>query len=112
MEHSHTIGAKDGKHITQKAPKYSSTVYHNYKLFFIIIHLALVDVNYKFLKVDAGANGSTSDRAVFSSEASCQWGTVVFLFPLLVVAGRLAREAGRLAWGAEVVASSITWVST
>jgi len=61
-----TIGAIDGKHIALKAPPNTGTVYHNYKGFFSIILLALVDADYKFLWVDVGANGSTSDCAVYN----------------------------------------------
>ena len=63
----HTIGAIDGKHIAIKAPRNSGTLYHNYKGFFSIISLALIDADYKFTWADIGANGSTSDCAVFNA---------------------------------------------
>jgi len=63
----HACGALDGKHIAIKAPPKSGTVYHNYKGFFSIILLGLVDAEYKFIWIDVGANGSTSDCAVFNS---------------------------------------------
>jgi hypothetical protein len=63
----HACGALDGKHIAIKAPAVSGTLYHNYKGFFSIIMLALVDADYKFMWLDIGANGSTSDCAVFNS---------------------------------------------
>lgn len=40
------------------------SIYHNYKVFFSIILLGVVDAAYQFLWVDVGANGSTSDWAV------------------------------------------------
>jgi hypothetical protein len=63
----HCLGAIDGKHIAIKRPRLSSTLYHNYKGFFSIILLAVVDADYKFIWAVVGANGSTSDCAVFNA---------------------------------------------
>jgi hypothetical protein len=62
----HALGAIDGKHIALKKPKNSGSLYFNYKGFFSIIMLALVDADYKFLWVEVGTPGSTSDAAVFN----------------------------------------------
>ena len=48
------IGAADGKHISVLHPFGSGTAYYNYKCYFSIVLLALVDFNYKFLFVDVG----------------------------------------------------------
>ena len=80
----HTLGAIDGKHIAMKSPTNSGTVYHNYKGFFSLILLGLVDADYKFLWVDVGANGSTSDCAVFNQsnlKASLENGTLLIPAP-------------------------------
>ena len=63
------IGAIDGKHIAIKAPSNSGSLYHNYKGFFSIILLGVVDADCKFMWADVGANGSTSDCAVFNQSA-------------------------------------------
>ncbi|XP_048481249.1 uncharacterized protein LOC125489424 [Plutella xylostella] len=61
----HTIGALDGKHINIQAPFRSGTEYFNYKKFFSIVLLALVDANYNFMYVNIGSQGRISDGGVY-----------------------------------------------
>ena len=63
----HALGALDGKHVALKKPKNSGALYHNYKGFFSIVMLALVDGQYKFRWVDAGTEGSCSDGQIFNA---------------------------------------------
>ena len=63
----HTCGAIDGKHVRIKKPKNSGSLFYNYKGFFSLILLALVDANYKFIWVSVGANGSASDAQLFNN---------------------------------------------
>lgn len=62
----HCIGAIDGKHIRLRNPALGGTYYYNYKKFFSIVLLAIVDSAYKFLYVDVGAIGSESDGGIFA----------------------------------------------
>ena len=62
----HAIGALDGKHIAIKKPKKSGSEYFNYKGYFSLVLLALVDVDYKFLWVNMEASGSSSDAQNFN----------------------------------------------
>ena len=62
----HTLGAVDGKHIRIRNPPGAGTHYFNYKKYFSIILMAVVDAEYKFLYIDVGAIGSESDGGVFA----------------------------------------------
>ena len=50
-----------------KKPKNTGALYHNYKGFFSIVMLALVDWQYKCRWVDAGTTGSCSDAQIFNA---------------------------------------------
>ena len=56
----------DGKHISIRNPKNGGSLYYNYKGYYSLIMLTLVDADYKFLWIDVGANGTTSDCFVFN----------------------------------------------
>ena len=62
----HACGALDGKHIAIKKPKKSGSSYFNYKGFFSIVLMGLVDADYKFLWANVGAEGVASDAGVFN----------------------------------------------
>ena len=61
----HALGALDGRHIPIRCPQEGGSLFRNYKGFHSIVLLALVDGDAKFLWVDMGAAGSTSDDQIF-----------------------------------------------
>ena len=69
MEFPNCIGALDGQHIRLKTPKKSGSLFYNYKSFFSIVLLALVNSNYKFIYSDVGSNGRASDVGVYRNSS-------------------------------------------
>lgn len=62
----HTLGALDGKHIACKCPPSSGSTYFNYKKYFSVVLLALVNSDYKFIWADIGGRGSACDAQLWN----------------------------------------------
>ena len=87
----YALGALDGKHVALKKPKNSGALYHNYKGFFSIVMLALVDGQYKFRWVDVGTAGSCSDAQIFNAcqlKRRIEDGRIGFPDPAPITQGR------------------------
>uniref|UniRef100_A0A1X7U0M5 DDE Tnp4 domain-containing protein n=1 Tax=Amphimedon queenslandica TaxID=400682 RepID=A0A1X7U0M5_AMPQE len=57
LSFNNCIGTLDGKHIKFKPPHNSGSDYNNYKLFFSLLFVAIVDKDYRFIYNDIGCNG-------------------------------------------------------
>ncbi|XP_077288677.1 uncharacterized protein LOC143913039 [Arctopsyche grandis] len=58
------IGSLDGKHIEIIKPRMSGPSYYNYKGFYSIVLMALVNARKEFIMIDVGTNGKISDGGV------------------------------------------------
>ena len=62
----HAVGALDSKQLAIRKPWKSGSEYFNYKGYVFLVLLAFVDAEYKFLWVNVGASGSSSDAQIFN----------------------------------------------
>ena len=62
----HAVGAIYETHVTMKKPKKSGSDYYNYKGFFSLVLLALVNTEYRIFWIDVGSSGSSSDAQIFN----------------------------------------------
>ena len=65
----HCLGELDGNHHKTSQPPHSGSLFFNYKKFFGIILLGLVNANYEFIWLDIGTNGSCSDAQIFNESS-------------------------------------------
>lgn len=66
------VAAIDGKHVRIMCPNKTGSLFFNYKNYFSIVLLALVDANYKFVIVDIGSYGKEGDAGIFSKSQTGQ----------------------------------------
>jgi len=59
-----SVGAIDGKHVRIKAPAGSGSQFFNYKNYFSVVLLAIVNAKYQFTLVNIGSSGSQSDGGI------------------------------------------------
>lgn len=69
----HAVGALDGKHVACRCPPKTGSQYFNYKGFYSVVLLALVDADYKFLWADLGGCGSASDAQIYNDSELKQY---------------------------------------
>ncbi|XP_041366800.1 putative nuclease HARBI1 [Gigantopelta aegis] len=62
----HAYGALDGKRVAIRKPPKTGTMYYNYKGFFSVVLMAVVDADYKFMWIDVGGFGSQSDAQIYN----------------------------------------------
>ncbi|KAJ8939899.1 hypothetical protein NQ318_023239 [Aromia moschata] len=60
------LAGLDGKHVKIVAPNNTGSLFYNYKNYFSIFLLAMVDANCKFVGIDVGSYGKEGDAGFFN----------------------------------------------
>lgn len=58
------VGTIDGKPVTIQAPSSTGSMYHNYKMSFFIVLLAVDNAHYLLHMLDVGAYGESSNAGI------------------------------------------------
>ncbi len=66
-QYHNCLGAIDGKHVRIQKPPKSGSRYYNYKGFFSLVLMAVVDARYRFIWYSVGAPGSCSDAQIWNN---------------------------------------------
>ena len=93
-----------------KKPKTSGALYQNYKGFFLIVMLALVDGQYKFRWMDVGTAGACSDAQIFNTchlKRKTDDGSIGFPDPAPITQG--GQDVPYFILAAEDLADEILW---
>lgn len=65
----HCLAAMDGEHVKIKCPSNSGSMFFNYKDYFSVVLLALVDAGLRFVVIDVGSYGRESDAAIYKKSS-------------------------------------------
>lgn len=79
----HVLGAVDGKHIRIRNPGAQHGAYYNYKRFYSIILMAMVDADYRFTYFSCGHEGAGGDSTILNNSPlmeSIEQGNDIFFF--------------------------------
>ncbi|XP_052814257.1 uncharacterized protein LOC128241374 [Mya arenaria] len=65
----HCSGALDGKHVACRRPNSSGSTYYNYKGYYSVVSMALVDSDYNFIWTDVCEKGAAPDAQIYNGSA-------------------------------------------